>query len=148
MSTYRVQHSLRERRVGFTPVRIKPSDFNAHGRHRRWLLRACLWLMNSCGITRREAHETIATIEADVGGILERLWAAQQNMDRVYFERARYVIVGHDAMRDLVRGDVNRVVSFDAEARLGGNQGMRVFGLKVVLVPWIEGVFLLPEIAS
>ena len=64
--------------------------------------------------------------------------------------RPRYLLVGKSEMRDILNmPEVEHMFSFhvpkeDINARI--KPEVAIFGVTVVLVPWIEGIFCMPEI--
>lgn len=81
------------------------------------------------------------------GDFLSRLVKQQRDLLRIYNQEANTLYVGPDAWGDAA-GELRnaaRVMSFDTDMQIGGPRGLRICGVRVVLVPWMEGVLLVPN---
>lgn len=90
----------------------------------------------------------VRRFNAPSGPFLDRLRLQQRDMDRIYNQKARVLFIGPDSWPEAEREVLmaSRVMHFpDAEMRLGGGNGIRVFGVEIVFVPWMTGVLLVPE---
>lgn len=95
---------------------------------------------------------TYTTTEIDTGKILDAVMRNQADAERLYFKRAKYVVMGprefaqfsSTSGKDLYP----QFMQFSFDARLGYGQTVTVFGLECVVVPWIEGFFVMPDLQT
>jgi hypothetical protein len=146
---YRPQE-ITERRELVDQLRVNPA-----GRW-PWLQRVLFRLLRRLGASSGfEEIRRVECVRVDFDAIVAAVLTSQDDMMRVYQKRAAYIVVGGSRYHDLL-GARDRsgmfVVSFpwDFQARtsLGMERHPRMFaGLKVAFVPWVDGLFVLPDLA-
>lgn len=114
----------------------------------RWLrpmIERAIRLLLSWSRAEIERTEKIRRFDVATGAtLLGRMHLQSIDMMRLYDREARYVFVGPDVLDDLTREMRAMSLSFH-EFTLMGPDGMRVLGVEVVYVPWMDGALLVPE---
>ena len=114
-----------------------------------WYQKLALWFLSQTGFTHHYA--TINTrahfeyVEYD-DDIVQRLNLCQHDILMLWHELAKYVVVGHDVAHELLDRLNTPYMRFPLEARLGHNGITKVLGLTLVIVPWLKGVAILPDL--
>jgi hypothetical protein len=134
-----------KRKIGFRDI---VSDMHYTVNHKgkfKWLQKFCLKVLmkygNSC-----VAHIPImecATVEYEktVDLILNNI----RDVERIEGLRCKYIVIGNRQMKELCNSDNFMYFQIPPDADLRRNQ--RTFlGMNIILVPWIDGVFCLPEL--
>lgn len=87
--------------------------------------------------------------EAAVGDTLfKRLRMQQGDMYRLYDEQAEWLFVGPEAF-DNMQYELLSITPLGLQQfRLNGLNGMKVMGINVVMLPWMEGYLLVPKLHS
>lgn len=93
-------------------------------------------------------EETVRTFHVAVGQtLLERMRLQQRDMLRLYNREARTVYVGPDVLTELHREMASMSLHYH-NFQMMGDRGLRVLGVEVVYVPWMDGVILVPHGAA
>lgn len=118
----------------------------------RWLPRLGAWLERRAWAKWvRQSEESLhvdfsyTTVTIDTEELLEAVFRQNQAISRIYHGDCSVVIIGRDEWCRLAREADCHPATFDVRARLAGPNGARVFGLQVVVVPWFEGICVLPK---
>lgn len=143
------------RRTEYVPI-DGAIEYDPRGRW-PWLQRRLLATLGWLGArppTRAVDRWQEAAINLD--DLARAVAESREDLMRVYRKEAEYLVVGRDRMADLMRAvdpaTGMHVLAFPtdytAPVVVAGRRCDGVFqGMKVVFVPWIEGMFLLPELA-
>lgn len=122
---------------------------------RGWLARKWYWFKVSLIYRWCEPHEeTITRVEpvrVSVDNIVEMITRQHDALHRIINKGCRHVIVGPRQMfelqRDCTVGCVGPM-NFGVPLRIGVDGKIEVLGMQVHLIPWFDGVLLLPELKS
>jgi hypothetical protein len=92
---------------------------------------------------------TYKTTEIDTSKILEALMKNTRDVQMLYYKRAKYVVMGIEAFAQMSNEPhVHEMMRFNFNTRIGINRQFTALGLEVIVVPWIEGFFVLPELTK
>lgn len=118
-------------------------------RWRRWLQQAawslCKWL--GCKFDRMFTHETFETSELNFDNLIELIHLTRHEMHLIWNENARTILIGHAEMHKLHCEIDDKMVRFGMPLMLQDGGKMRVFDMDVVLVPWMSGILLVPDLS-
>lgn len=112
---------------------------------RLWAQRALLCLARAAG-AMPYIESVVHTVEARSAEILRDVF------DEVHGQITRlertgrgpaYIFVGYDRYREMIRGPLTHPIGFYVPDQVA--DGMRVFGVNVILVPMMTGVIVVPE---
>lgn len=122
-------------------------EFNAKGRL-LWLQRLLFWTLNKLKAYSYDTKVTYTTTEIDTSKILDALMQNQCNAEMLYHKRAKYVVMGPSEFSRFSgeMRDHAPFMQFNFDARVGFGRSMTTLGLECVVVPWIEGFFVMPEL--
>lgn len=119
----------------------------------RWgaLARSALWVLRKCHAELWGSwHDEVPAYdvaELDTSRLMEMVSRNARNIRMLYNQEAKYIVVGYDKFLELVRVKSELMYfSTDFTAHLNGIDGVRVMGLKLVVVPWVDGIFVLPDL--
>ena len=106
-------------------------------------IRDILWKLG--WLTFRERIDTsYKKIEIDTSKILDLIRSMANDILYTQGIFPEYIIVGHDYL-EKIKQEV-RFLTMINHQEIGFEYLETFFGMKIVLVPWIDGVFLLPEL--
>jgi hypothetical protein len=107
------------------------------GKVKQWLI----WLLKKLGAkpgSERVTTEVTAEVDTrDLQGFIENFVVEFYNE---YQKWPSVVLVGLDIQKEIFRQEISRPIVMDYEARLGVKRSIHIQGLKVVLVPWMNGI--------
>lgn len=111
----------------------------------RMLWRFLVWL--GLKLERTEEWGFVRTIEIDTEKVLDAVRLSEREMYQVYSREARYLVIGRDLASRLF-GEMNARQYFTTPLSgcMGFDGQTTVFGLTLVVMPWIKGFCLLPEL--
>lgn len=114
-----------------------------------WLGRACFWLIKKIGgkFERRLPTIEYTELKLDLKRLADAILDSEDAVYRIWYEGLRYVLVGHQELLDLQKLE-HGLLRLDFAFDFGG-KGDRVSvlnGLHVILVPWMKGVVVLPDV--
>lgn len=121
-------------------------EFNPEGRM-PWLQRFLFKLLRWLKADSYDTSVTYTTVKIDPPNILDALMRNRVDVERLYNKRARYVVMGaSDFQRFSTAPEINDMLRFNFMAPFGMNGQRTILGLDVVIVPWIEGFFVMPDL--
>lgn len=121
-------------------------EFNPRGRMpwlQKLLFKALRWLKADS----YDTHIEYKTVEIDPPSIIDALMLNRVDVERLYNRRAKYVVMGpSDFHRFCTAPEIKDMLAFSFTVPIGMNGERTILGLEVVIVPWIEGFFVLPDL--
>jgi len=116
----------------------------------QWLRRIALKLVSMFGIEDGRATKSVSYREVPTDeSFLQRLRLASRDIERISNKEAKTLLVGPDAWPDIADELRNSTTSlalpmeFKAVTPRGD---LTLLGIKVVLIPWMEGTLLIPDL--
>jgi hypothetical protein len=84
----------------------------------------------------------------DTDDILAALVKNQREVMMLYNKRAKYVVMGPRQLSKLAiqSPELMQMTRFRFNTQIGLNRQILPMGLEVVIVPWIDGFFVMPEL--
>jgi hypothetical protein len=141
-------HLLRQERHETAILNSNRFEFNSKGRLlwlQKLLFKVLRWL-------KADSYDTAieyTTVEIDPSNIIDALMRNRVDVERLYNKRARYVVMGpRDFQRFSSAPEINSMLMFSFSTPIGMNGKQTILGLEVVIVPWIDGFFVLPDLES
>ena len=134
------------KRISFLTERVPVKVTGAYcfngSRKMRWLQRLCLWVLERLGCQYCNNILKSTVFELPSGeSILAQLQEDREMISRMMEnDEDFYVVLGSSQMRNLA-GELWEKYSYHFEA----SAKLSVYGMKCVVVPWIDGCFLLPK---
>lgn len=113
-----------------------------------WRLACWVWYKLAREYVHYESISSTEILNVNVEDLLHKIRLDQQNLDMIWNERCRHVILGYDQYRDLLDIADRRygyISGIYDNMELINNGVHRAFGLEIHLVPWFDGVLLLPD---
>lgn len=132
---------------------LRASNLILCDRPRSWLLRtiqsAAWWICVRLGTAfhRPFTRSEYRTVRVEGASLLEKVRLNQHDLRMLWDQDGKYLIVGRKAAYDLLH-ECDDFMHFQVDVKLGLNRKTRVLGLEVVVVPWIEGLFVLPDLTK
>lgn len=112
-----------------------------------WLQRLLFKVLRWLKANSYNTTVTYQTIEIDTQDIFTALMKNRYDVEALYNKRARYVIMGpNDFMRFTKGAEAHDMMRIHFSAALGTKMKPNILGLEVVIVPWIDGFFVLPDL--
>jgi hypothetical protein len=117
-----------------------------------WIQRLCFWLLEKIGAYHFDDKVSIKQFTIDFDDIVEAVVKQEQLVYQISRERPRYLVLGHAQYRKLM-GATESMMMF--QARFPENFNARIYpkeyqgmfqGMELLLIPWIDGMFVLPEL--
>jgi hypothetical protein len=101
-------------------------------------------LLAKCFFILTERHEDyIKTVTIKHDEIKRAILCSQDNIEMLYNKRCRSVLMGPRQIGQLAHECAPMCFEFTVD--LGGPRGRRIFDIPIEIVPWMDGVLLLPE---
>lgn len=123
-----------------------------------WLQKIAFWLLKKLRAQVIENAVAYSRVEIPLDDLVKAIFENQRNVQMLTNKTGAYVIVGHDAFCKLNQSADQwgmRPFSFfipqDFQARVAINNApapQMFAGMKVIVVPWIDGVFILPDVTA
>lgn len=139
-------HLIRQERHEAAILNPNRFEFNSKGRLpwlQKLLFKVLRWL-------KADSYDTTVeytTVEIDQTSIIDALMRNRIDLERLYNKRARYVVMGPDDFRRFCTApEINNMMMVNFTAPVGMNGKRTILGLEVVIVPWIDGFFVLPDL--
>jgi hypothetical protein len=131
-----------------TAVAINPDRYQLNRSGRLpWLQRALFWILRKLKANALETSITYKTIEIDTTKIIDALMRNRVDVERLYNKRAKYVVMGPEAFREFNNAaEVRYFMAFNFNTQIGMNRQITIMGMECIIVPRIEGFFVLPDL--
>lgn len=119
---------------------------------------AC-WILGRVGGHYRHVSSTVRSVRVDERDVLDMVRDVAGKAKHIYGVDPGYVFVGHDAYAKVVK-EISPYSTPDSVAQsgpitfdmsrmglrlTGGDETQRIFGMKLVLIPWMRGVLVVPK---
>ncbi len=114
-----------------------------------WLERACFWLIRKLGGEFERKVPTIyySELMLDLGKIADAILDSEDAIYRIWHEKLTYVLVGHQEMDNLRKLEHSILrLDFAPNFKEKSDRVSILNGLHVILVPWMKGVVVLPDV--
>lgn len=116
----------------------------------QWVQRQCLALLGKLGaVTHKWRNETVkeVLIQRDAAPLLHQLEAAVTDIEHRYHVRLTTVFCGREGFLSLMQAErvldpATSPFSFNADLRRAGEDARTWQGLRIVMLPWLEGIFV------
>lgn len=123
-------------------------EFNAKGKW-PWLQRQLFKILDRLRAYSYDTQVTYSTVEVDTSKIVEALMQHQSDVHMLMERRAKYLVIGVDAFAELSNDPMIRnYMRFDFQTKIGYNNRYQMLGLECIVVPWIQGFFILPDLEA
>lgn len=134
--------------ISYSPTPILGTySFNG-SRRLKWLQRLCFWVLDKIGCEYYDPCMTVKMVEIDFDRIVDLIMQQEHAVRCISNRRCKYVLLGHKQMCQL-----NMAVNDQTQFAFPLHYYPRVkkpykmfMGLKVILVPWFDGVLCLEEL--
>lgn len=137
---------IRHEQQAVTAISPNKYEFNSCGRL-PWLQKLLFKLLSKLGANSLDRSVAYKTTEIDTSSILTALMESQRDVTMLYNKRARYVIMGpRDFARFSNEPEIRDMLRFHFTSQIGYNNTRAILGMEVVIVPWIDGFFVLPDL--
>lgn len=91
-------------------------------------------------------------IYVDTEDVLKQIKFQDHELRRIFFDSHDTILVGHDIMATVMRGtlpyELDLPLTMSAKFGVENEAEYKIFNLKIVYCPWIEGWLLLPKIGG
>lgn len=127
---------------------IDPNRFELNQRGRwPWLQKLLFKLLRKLGANSLNTSVSYKTVEIDTKSILNALMENQRDVMTLYNKRARYIVMGpRDYARFTNDPECRDLLYFGFSVPIGMGNRRTIMGMEVVIVPWIEGFFVMPDL--
>lgn len=114
-----------------------------------WLGRVCFWLTRKLGGEFERPSSTIyySELTLDLSKLADAILDSEDAIYRIWHEGLRYVLVGHQELLGLRKLEHSILrLDFAPDFKEKGDRASVLNGLHVILVPWMKGVVVLPDV--
>ncbi len=136
---------------GCLHIHDKVYAYNPH-RKFKWLQRACIWVLDRLLCQAVTEWTTYRRIDVAPMAVMDALFKQKTSLMRQLGRGNETLLIGSADYEELMCGEATRLNpmmfqttynfrSMDEYGRTGG----RVLGLKVVVIPWMRGVLIIPD---
>lgn len=115
----------------------------------RWFQRFAIWILAKLDCQYISMETNISYVEIDIDKLFDMITDSQYALGSILRKEAGYVVLGGDQMTQL-QIEAGTYMSFnvpsDYQSRIYyNNQRISVNGLRVILIPWFDGIVVLPK---
>jgi hypothetical protein len=115
----------------------------------KWYEKLAWWVVRKLGIRfqKTRVEDCYASIPIDTGRILDAVDLCANELEAIHYREARYLLIGNKQAHELFQElpELSHF-NFDADIRYHMDGTMQVRGLTMVVVPWMDGFCLVPEL--
>lgn len=144
-------YTMREERKLF--INHDSYRFNPNGKF-QWLQNFCFWVLGKLNAYKESETVTMTRHDVNLDNVIDAICKNEHMINMVYRKQAKYIIMGFDCFEKFIRStsmqgimEFNFPDDYDRQVVVNGVRYEGLYrGLKVILVPYIEGMFCLPKI--
>jgi hypothetical protein len=129
-------------------VGVDPSSyvFRKDKKH-HWLQRLCFRVLDKLEAYKKVEHITFSTHRIDTDYFVDRVMRQQRDIFNYYHpDRPVELIIGAEDYNKLAgTPEFNQLVEFEVPLHFNGRGRHRLMGLRVTIVPWMQGILVIPE---
>jgi len=143
MMNFMVAEDFREPAVWYLRA-----NYRFAGRRPKWAERLIRRLVSWAGGIETESPRgpLVRTFRVSPGRtLLERMRLQERDLWRLYDQRAKVAFVGPEVM-DGFTSEMRAMSVGIQPLELHGPQGLRVCGVEIIVIPWMTGALLVPEL--
>lgn len=116
-----------------------------------WLQQILFWILRHLKAQFAVREDTYSRTEIDSRKVIDLLVEHCKNIQSLLGDHPtpKYAVMGNRQFRECIdsaRTGAPAKHPFQFHVSFPGRGGMRVFGLEVIVVPWIDGCFILPDL--
>lgn len=116
-----------------------------------WLQRICFWILKKIGANHYDTKVDIKRVEINLNELTDAVLRQAAEVYERENKKPAYLIIGRKQEMELTRQASNHLFMFHVPHTYRANVSSRHYenifaGMKVVVVPWIDGIFVLPEL--
>jgi len=137
------------------PVKPPPQPINPivpAGRWSAWMAKQALWVLRKMGVQHQPPDKMIERAEYltfNDDDVFRELHLGRREIARIWHGDVKYILCGRDYWARITdRVYEQSILSMNINARLAMDGETRVMGLRLVVLPWIQGMALLPELSE
>ena len=106
-----------------------------------WLQRACAWVLEKLGAKYEQSREMVERRRIRPSSVIEQIYLQRREVLETLGCGGETLIIGGNDYGQLMREpSINQYLEFRAEY----NMGRQIMGLKVIVVPWMSGMVVIP----
>lgn len=115
-----------------------------------WLQKILFAILKKLHAEAYEDRIKYSRVAVDTKDIAESICRNARDAELIWNQRAKYVVMGPCAFSQLARegNSGNQFLDFPITVQMGNGRIFRPLGLRIVVVPWIDGVFVMPELEN
>lgn len=113
----------------------------------RWLERHAKRLWERWSTPHMQSVQTVGFGEREFESIREAIGQQRGAIERIWNGEVRHIVLGYDWFRRLVieATEAWGLCGFHLDMDLANGRERRVYGLQIHLIPWFEGMLILPD---
>lgn len=109
-----------------------------------WLQRLCCRILDKLGAWYYQDRVQYQTVDMNLGDLVQALYTNVRDIRLLTGKQSKYLIVGRQQQMEILKWADPFYVRVDASRF----NRIEFYGLTVVCVPWIDGLFVLPDLES
>ena len=125
-----------------------PSDFSLSQSRWKLVQRFKVWLFHLvwhwCMPMERVPTDTVTRVEVNHDKLLDMLKEQQIELCHLLDKRCDAIVLGQKQFYELTKEVMEQDFQFRTTIPYAHGQSLMVLGMDVIVVPWIDGLFLLP----
>ena len=121
-------------------------QFTANKKYHR-TQRILFWILRKIGCYAQVQEISLESVRFDKKDFVERLHEMRRGILNLYREEGKYLLIGGEACHELTGYLASSKFSFSCQANFYKDNGrMEVVGLNIVVIPWMEGMLVVPDL--
>jgi hypothetical protein len=111
-----------------------------------WAQRVCLAVLKMIGAHAQDVEVAIEKHVLDADSFMERLFKQQSALMTDFMMMPELLLIGSADYAELM-GDleIQSMINFNVKYKIGYRGSVEVCGLRVVVVPWMKGMIVMPK---
>jgi hypothetical protein len=115
------------------------------------LQRLCFWFLAKIGAYDMQAVVSYKRVDLNLDDVVRATLEHEQNIYTLTHRKGKYLVVGNKQWMELAKQAADQFVMFpfppNYRANIHPREHQNMFaGMKIVVVPWIDGLFVLPDL--
>lgn len=126
-----------------------PSHADLSKLYGKWYFRALWWFLRKLGAEYQDRIPEswpMQVVEIQQASLFEMIDKSKKAMELLWEKRATTLVLGYDEMDRLLKETPTEMLHLGMSVAVAKDQVTHAVGLRIVLVPWLSGWALLPDL--
>lgn len=127
------------------PIELSDLYFSTEGKIRSFFMNVLLYFVKRLAPSIGKRTVMMKSVTIDQKKVFDLLFEHRTNIEYMWNKKPKYLICGRDKSLELFQ-EANTYLNIHIETKLSWENETEIMGCQLIVVPWIDGLFFLPDL--